>query len=341
MLKGFKQKVKKLITKQNFNDSVGKYIIKRGDDDIQKDDLTLICCFSRSLYVPMFFKALHNLDIPHKKVHLLVYDNTEDVILQRALEGELEDSKLNWKSVKLYKSYLKGRGSVTGSGNEQFEKSVLYNIWDMWINLKPMIKTETFMQLEDDTIFPPDAFTKLYPTLMSDEKIGFVTSIATGRSSYPWVAVRLGVHNIKICRKCYDRDFKVLERRSFHPDTKGIQEVDCAGVYCFVAKTKAYLTGFDGFDATTMKVPFFAMDNVLTWNMKQHDYKILADFDVWCKHLHASAARIIAWGKEQAREMADLYLPEYNNYAQGVEVLSKDHKPRSHQVRIHAPSWEL
>ena len=68
---------------------------------------------------------------------------------------------------------------------------------------------------------------------------------------------------------------------------------------------------------------------------------ILADFDVWCSHLQASAGRIIAFSKDQAVQMADIWIPQFNNYAQAVEVKSKDHKGRRFRVRKPAPSWEI
>jgi len=273
--------------------------------------------------------------LPKKDIHLLVYDNTEDEPLKEELLKEVQPLTSEFRSVRLFKSYLPGKGNIMGSGNEQFKKSKLNNIWKMWLRMRSMIYTDTFFVLEDDTIAPPDAFQKLYKTLKSHKGVGFVTGIETGRFAYPWLPVRLGVHYVKM------QGLKILERRSLNPNTKGIVPIDAAGVYCFAARTKAYLSGFHGYDPIELKVPFFGLDNVLTYNMKKHGWQVLADFSVWCSHLEASAGRLIAFSKDQAIEMADIWLPQYNNYAHGVEVKPKGSRDRRLRVTKLAPYWSL
>ena len=313
----------------------GKFLLNTLKKSDEKEGITLIITFSRKVFVPYFFRAFNEMLLPKKDIHLLVYDNTEDEPLRKELEQEIDFLNFGWKSVRFYKSYLKGKGNIMGSGNEQFKKSKLQNIWSMWLSMKKMIKTDTFFVLEDDTIAPPDAFKKLLLALGRSKSIGLVTAIETGRFAYPWLPVRLGVHKLKM------DGLKVLERRSFPPNTKGIKPVDAAGVYCFAARTKAYLSGFHGYDPIALKVPFFGLDNVLTYNMTLHGWKVLADFSCWCSHLQATSARIIAFSKEQAIEQADIWLPKFNNYAHGVEIKTKKQKSRRYQVHKPAQSWEL
>lgn len=317
----------------------GKYIINTLKKKEAKEGITLICTFSRRIMVPMFFKVLEQMDLPRKDMHLLIYDNTQDVLLEKALMEALSPIRYQYRSIRLYKSYLKGRGNITGSGNEMFKESILYNIWVMWkrlfVSSPKMIFTPTFFMLEDDTIAPPNAFKRLYKTLLRDDNTAIVTGIATGRSPYPWTPARLGVHYINM------KGFKLISRNSLHPDTKGIVDIDCCGVYCYVARTELFLKGFEGYDPYIQNIPFFAMDNVLTWNIKRKGYKVLADFRIWCSHLQCSSARIISFGKDQALEMADLWIPKFNNYAQGVEIIPKGSKVRRFRVRKRAESWEI
>jgi len=313
----------------------GKYLINNLKEKDKGEGITLVCCFSRKLFVPIFFSALKNMKLPRKDMHLLVYDNTEDTPLADALLDVINPIIKDYKSVRLYKSYLKGKGNILGSGNEQFKRSKLFNIWSMWKKVYHMIYTPTFFQLEDDTIAPPHAFEKLYAVFQDKNDVGLVTGISTGRHAYPWTPVRLGVHYIKM------KNFKVMQRISLKPNCKGLKEIDASGVYCFVADTKAFMTGFNGYDPVAFKTPFFALDNVLTWNIKEHGYRIFADFDVWVTHLQASSARIIAFGKEQALQMADIWIPEFNNYAQAVEIKRKNQRFRKTRVFKPAPSWEI
>lgn len=321
----------------------GKYVINTLKDltapEDKKTGVTLICCFSRMIFVPFFFSALKKIKMPRKDIHLLIYDNTQDGLLQYELEKEIEKIQDKYKSVRLYKSYIKGRGSIAGSGNEQFDNSKLHNIWVMWkrlfVNKNTMIHTPTFFQLEDDTIAPPYCYEKLFKSLNKDPKIAMVTGISTGRNPYPWFPVRLGVHTAII------KGFKILERHSLDPYTKGIVDVDCCGVYTFAARTDLFIKGFKNYDPKKYNVPFFGLDNVLTWNIKKLGGRILADFDVWVSHLECAGTRIIAFSKEQAVEMVDVWVPKFHNYAQGIEILKKDHRNRRYRVRKHAQTWEL
>ncbi len=314
---------------------IGKFLINTLKEKDKKEGITLIVCFSRPVFVPIFFEALRKMGLPREMFHLLVYDNTENRVLEKALREEIKKIKDDYRSIRLYKSYIKSRGSVLGTGNEIFKESKLWNIWQMWKTVYKMVHTEMFFQLEDDTISPPNAFVDLLKIMEKDKKVGMATGIATGRFAYPWLPVRLGVHTMKM------KGQKVLERHSLPPNKRGVVEVDACGVYCFIARTKAFLTGFEGYDPIKLNVPFFALDNVLTWNIQQHGYKIMAHFDVWCSHLQASAARIIAFSKDQAIEMIDLWIPECNNYAHGVEVRKKGQRVKRQRVRKHADTWEL
>lgn len=315
------------------------YIINTMKRSNSTEGVTLICTFSRVVFAPIFFKMLNDMDLPRKNIHLLVYDNTQDIILKETLEKELIKIKADFLSVRLYKSYLKGRGNIRGSGNEQFRNSKLYNIWHMWKRLfivnGGLVYTPTFFQLEDDTIAPPNAFKVLFKTLFKNDDVAMVTAIETGRANVPWIPVGLGVHRMKM------KGLFCLERRTLNPDTKGIVEIDGSGVYCFAARTDAYKTGFDGYNPVKLNVPFFGLDNIFVWNIKKHGYKILADFSLWCSHLEASAGRIIAFSKDQAIEMLSFWVPKANNYVQGLEVKKKGQKPRRYRVKKHAPTWEI
>jgi len=313
----------------------GKYLINHVNSKTKKDHITLVCCFSRKLFIPIFFKALEQMDIPRDEVHLIVYDNTDDKQLEAELIPVVEGLKDSYLSVRLYKSYIHHKYTSDGKPDKPFSDSKTSNIWEMWKDLPNHIHTDYFFQLEDDTLAPADAFMVLCRDLKQNPAAAYITGIETSRSAIPWFPCRLGVHKMRVC-PCGGRN-KILERHSLDPDTKGTVPVSCSGVYCFAARTKEFFSGLKGFDPYKINPPIWALDMLFTRNMRVHGHSIYANFNVWCHHLHANGARIIAWGKEQAVEMVDLWLPEYENYAMGIEVC-KDGKPR---VTKPADSWEL
>ena len=274
------------------------------------------------------------MDLPREDMHLLIYDNTHDPLILETIIECINDFLCpkcrQFRSIRIYKSFLKPRGALTGSANEVFSRSQLANIWSMWKRIYNMIHTETFFQLEDDTICPSDAFTRLYGLLMSNSKHGFITAIETGRNSIPYIATRLGIHKIVM------RKGVLLKRISLDPNLTGIQKIDSAGVFCFAARTKAYKSGFENYNPIAKAFSQFAMDNVLTYNIKKHGWKLFADFDCWCGHMQLIPSGICIFGKDQALPFSDLYIPEYHSYAIGVERKKLGQKPRSYKVKSPA-----
>ena len=317
----------------------GKYIINTMKKKDYKEGITLVLTCSKMPILPFFFKSLRDMDLPRENMHLLIYDNTSDPLYLEKLQDEIDELMCpkcrQFRSIRLYKSNRKPRGSLTGSGNEKFSASKIYNIWMMWKKIYHMVYTDTFFQLEDDTIVEPDTFNKLYKILLSDKKIGFVTAIETGRNSAPYMPTRVGVHKITM------RKGRLLVRDSFDPNTKGIVEIDSSGVYCFVARSKAYKSGFIDYEAPQKAFSLFAMDNVLTYNMKRHGWKLFADFSCWCGHLQISGGRICIFGKEQALKYIDLYIPKYDCYAISMEVKKHSQPFRTYAIKTPAPCFSL
>ncbi len=306
--------------------------LERKDNDVGS---TLICCFSRKIFVPIFFKALDQMDLPRDNIHLLVYDNTGDPSLAEDLKEACQSRLTDYKSVRLYKSYLPPRYKVSGTEQPKFAESKIFNIFEMWKDLAELVHTDTFFQLEDDTIAPQEAYTKLFSVLNSIPKAALITGISTGRHADPFHKVKLGVYDLKVCPRKHMH--QILERISFDPETKGVVPVMACGVYCFAARTKPFFSGLINFTPEKWDIPYWALDVWFTRNMRNQGYGVYADFDVWCTHLHAAGNRINAFGKDQAVQKADMWLPEYDNYALDIEVCPKENKREFKP----APTWEI
>lgn len=291
---------------------------------LKNHDVTLVVTFSRKAMIIPFFNSLIDMDLPHEKIDLLIFNNTEKSLLDAGLKKMillLENSPdINFKSIKYHVSGRTGGRTIMGQDNDNFDTSKLSPIWEMWVDLKKMIKSEVFFLIEDDTIAPPHAFYKLMEGLFTLDKAGFVIGISTGRCPYEWQPTRLGVHYMTM------ENNKIIERVSLDPDSKGVKEIDGAGVYCFASFTKAWLSGFEGMDKYVYKLPFFGMDNTLTYNIKKQGYKLYADFDVWVDHMQMAGTTLIAFNKKQAVIMADVWVDKYNGYAQGIKLKPETYK---------------
>jgi len=278
------------------------------------DEITLVGTFSRVNMVNPWLIALYKMKLPREKIHLLLYNNTDNITLHNVLTQEIPYLKTLFRSVTYFRSNRTGGKTIIGQDNDNFNKSKLKPIWEMWNDIKDMIETSVFMLIEDDTIAPPYAFERLFYDLFTLKKAGFVTGIETGRSMFSWMPTRLGVH--RLVRK----GNKIIKRISLNPNSKGIHEIDCSGVYCFITYTDIYRKAFKGMDKYIKSVPFFGMDNILTNNIQKLGYKLYADFSVWCDHLQQSAGKLFAFNRKQAVQMADIWIPEFNNYAQGIII---------------------
>ena len=313
----------------------GKYLINTLESIDKKTGETLVCCFSRKIFVPFFFKALEQMDLPRSNTHLLVYDNTDNEGLGITLKNVLQSITPSYKSVRLYKSYLPPKYKVSGTKQPKFSESKVFNIFEMWKDLARFIHTPTFFQLEDDTISPQNAYTELKKVLKSKPKAAMITGISTGRHANPYHKTKLGVYNLQVCPR--KRMHKILERVSLDPETKGVVSVMACGVYCFAARTKFFFSGLKNYDPAKWDIPYWTLDVFFTRNMREQGYGVYADFDVWCTHLHAAGNRINAFGKDQAVQKADMWLPEYENYALDIEVNPKENKRKFKP----ADTWEI
>jgi len=175
-----------------------------------------------------------------------------------------------------------------------------------------LITTDRFVQLEDDTLAPVDTIPRLLSLLEKHKNCGIATAIETGRSFEPWIKTRTGVHYLKM------KENKLMERISLSPWHKGLVKVDGCGYYCFATWTHLWKETFKLMPKDMSDIPRFAMDNIQTNKVLALGFDILADFSLWCTHMNLTPEKILFWGRPQAVKMADLWIPRYNTYAQGI-----------------------
>lgn len=285
---------------------------------------TLIATFSRAWCIHNWFAAFNHLKIDMKNCHLLVIDNSDMVNVRDGLVEKLKVYKAFFYTTRLYKTWRMGGAELVTMENMDWNVGKLPYIYEMHKDMMRLCTTKKFVLMEDDTLPPykerPDVVGRLLATLGRNPKAGIVTAIETGRSMIPWTRSRLGIHYLK------REGNKILWRLSPSPHMRGVHPVDACGWYCCASYKELWLRAFEGMDRYVEDVPRFAMDVVHTNNIKLLGYDILADFSLWCVHMDSSQDGLIFWGKKQCRPQLDVWLPEWEEYAQGVTLTKPGHR---------------
>lgn len=302
---------------------------RRGKKNMSRG-VTLVLCFSRPWCVSPFFRNFERIDFDRSKVHLIIYNNTDNAILDGLLleiarryqqthkqkYGERKTLQA-FASVRLYKSFRRVGGVVFGQ-TPTFDSSKLPVIIDMHKDIAGMITTDTFFMLEDDTLPPPHAFTRLMAKLKSDAGIGLVGGVEPSRTPYPTDTLRLGAYKISW------KHNRLLERISLTNDLKGFVDVDATGWYCFAARTVPYCaalrTLIKNFERYKTAEPQWAIDTLCTYFIKKLDYRVIVDFETPCLHMQSYGDQFISYAIDKAVPKLDFYIRKHKVYALGVNL---------------------
>lgn len=281
---------------------------------------TLVFTFSRDWCVHNFFATLNHMKIDMKHCNLLVIDNSNFPTLSDHLAEKLDCYRDAFRTIRLYKTWRMGGGENVMEDDRGYHHSKLPYIFAMQKDMSQLIKTNKFVLLEDDTLAPPNAVMRLLSLLEDNPDCGIATGLETGRSLVAWSKTRIGVHYV------HRPGNRLLWRLSPSPRLRGIHKVDACGWYCLASYKKVWEKGFAGMDEYVDELPRFALDGIHTNNIKKAGYDILADFDLWCKHMQPMGDQLYFWERKRARPMLDVWLPEWKIYAQQILLDKPWHK---------------
>ena len=269
---------------------------------------TLVLCFSRRWCVQPFFKKFSTLKIDRKNCHLLVFDNTDNILLQNELLPIIEKQKEKYLSCRYYKTYRQGGSVLRGERNDNFYKSKIFPISEMQHDIIKLVTTDTFVQMEDDEVPQKnDAIPRLL-CLLEKENVGIATGVSSARNP-DFLPVGMGVHQLVV----RDGD-RIIKRICFSPKTKGVVDAQATGFYLFAAKSDLWLEALEDAQSVASGLPHWAFDTWVTNQVYQYGYKILADFDNWCDHIQILKKDIYRFNKKDAVLDCYVYVPELNIY---------------------------
>lgn len=298
----------------------GEFLIDTSGNKDMSKGTTIVLCFSRSWCIKEFFKSFDKLKIRKKDFHLLVFDNTDNVVLSQELRKATTKYVFKFKTYRYYKSWRQGGRIRMHQGEKDVMKSKIPAIYQMQKDIANLITTEIFVQIEDDTVFPENSVKKLLNILKKEKNCAVATACETGRSRNRMLKMRLGIHYVK------KKGDKITERLSFAPWLKGLHDCQACGWYLFAAKMSVWKKAFEKFDTYWSTAPRWGLDVAFTNEIHRLGYRIVADFDLWCEHMQLVTGKILFWGREDACVMADIWIPEYNEYAQGVLIKEENYE---------------
>ena len=270
---------------------------------------TLVLCFSRRWCVAPFFNSFKKLKFDRQHCHLLVFDNSDNALLQKELY--LETIKLfpQFWSIRYYKTNRQGGHVIRGQINNNFKRSKIFPISEMQHDIISLVTTDVFVQLEDDELpTNPHTISRLL-SLLKTKGVGIATGVSSARNP-DLKPVGMGVHQLVV----RDGD-RIVKRICCSPKTKGVAEVQATGFYCFAAKSMLWQEALFDSTAVTSGLPHWAFDTWVTNQVFQHGYKILADFDLWCDHIQVFPDKIYHFNQKDAVLDAYVYIPELKVYS--------------------------
>lgn len=291
-----------------------KFVYEEQRLEPKSDHFTLVFAFSRAWCVWPIFDSLNKMQIPLDKCHLLIYCNQNNKILEDSLMQKLEIYKGVFASMRLYCSYRRGGQIIKGMVGTKWQDSKLVPILAMYMDLSKLIKTEVFINIEDDTICPPETVLKLLETMKEYDNKVFVTGIESSRDADRKKKVQLGIYFLKI------KDGRIVEKCSLSPKRYNKVKIDACGHYCFATTKKIWDLGFKDNDVNPDYVKHFAIDVFHTLRLKELGIPIIADFSIRCAHIHPDPKGIMYWRPSKAVPMLDYWIEKYQKWAICIPV---------------------
>lgn len=148
-------------------------------------------------------------------------------------------------------------------------------ITDNMVALQAMTGDSQFVfGLEDDTYPPKEAFERLH-RVITNEKVGFVSGIEVGRWNLPYIGAWKADKVVGTTR------LKSLSYRESH-----LEEVDAAGLYCYITKTRH-------FKQARFTDDRFGPDINYVLSLRRSGNRAYVDWDVKCGHLVENTNRML------------------------------------------------
>jgi hypothetical protein len=235
---------------------------------------------SYSLFVPFtrlwcaepFLKSLETMILPRQSMEIIFLNDTNDDDLQLILSNWMNDHGQEFNGAKLYQS---GKSYPGEFADVSYRRERICMMKEKSKEL--LSKTAFVFCLEDDTIAPPNAFSKLMENLTADDDIAVSSGVEVGR----WTSPIIGAWMIEPL----EHPNKIT---SIRYKKWGIREVDGCGWYCYVTYTSSYKAAHYRYEAESL-----GPDVVYAYDQRKAGYRVVIDWSIACTHLLENGKNII------------------------------------------------
>jgi len=216
---------------------------------------------SRPDWLPIVFAALELLDCDREQTSLLTYVDG-DASLYLAARNLTESSKFASRLCIQRKPDSRSRYDLRA---RRIRIASLHNEMKQHV---PMDCDYVF-SIEDDTVIPPYALTKLMHLYMTHPFAGLVSGVQLGRHGLAHVGAWTT-----------DDVYEPTAITSVMPGTDQIVEVDATGLYCALIKRANYM----GHDFAVFDPNAYGPDIALGFALRRSGYRNYADFGIPVEH---------------------------------------------------------
>lgn len=257
-------------------------VVKKPNDPVY----SLFVPFVRYWCVQRFLVSLLTMDLPRQSMEIVFFNDTRDVLLQQILHNWLLQHGQDFNGATLYQS---GR-EIPNEFDIAYRRT---RICVMKEKSKELIANSKYIfGLEDDTIAPPNAFTRLLEHITANSSCAVVSGVEVGRHTIPFI----GVWTIEPLED-------PIKISSVPYMSKGTQEVDGCGWYCYITPTDLYKQAHYRYEAECL-----GPDVVYAWDQRRAGYKVLVDWNVLCNHMMENGKWLIP-----SNNTAQIVWDKYNN----------------------------
>lgn len=244
--------------------------------DETRAEVTFVSLISRDEVMEEYFGQIPRLDIPKKSHWLLFLDTDDDLLIEKA-KGYQRRYESNFLSSRMY---------VTGESNLAYDR----NFEDRGMRIANFIRTiinqcaqkiggsPYLFMVEDDTLAPKRAFTKLWPLINRSRKTAYASGVECGRGF---------TKHTGICWLKKDDKGEIVGRSIPKMRKDGIEAIGGGGWYCWIGRIDLLKTYLDKMPMRCFDGKMLGPDVMMVHDLREMGLDAWCDLSVQCFHRDA------------------------------------------------------